>query len=101
MKYLPILQELFESDTLAILLFGLVASLVAAVLIRKRKKLRIAFLCSALIYVLCEVLSSFHTNYLLELVLLFVGTAAIGCGIGFLIGLIKAKIFPSAAEKEK
>lgn len=41
-----------------------------------------------MVYAICEVLSNFYTNYMLEIALLFAGTLALGAFIGFLIGSI-------------
>ena len=96
MKYLPILQELFESDTIIFLVMGVMS---AAMVCRQSgrlaglKKCITGMLASILIYAICELASNIHTNFLSEIVLLFIGTFAIGCGIGFLacifIGLLK------------
>ena len=88
MKYLPILQELFESDSLFFLIAGLIVSLIFASRIKSRKNLMISTGCSLLLYVLCEAASNLHTNYAMELLLLIIGTAAIGSAIGFAVMLI-------------
>lgn len=88
MKYLPILQELFESDSFLFLIGGLLVSLILASRIKSRKILMISTGCSLLLYVLCEAASNFHTNYAMELLLLIIGTAAIGSAIGFAVMLI-------------
>lgn len=44
------------------------------------------------LYVVCELVSNIHTNYMIELILLFVGTIAIGGIIGFLTSIIVAKV---------
>lgn len=88
MKYLPILQELFESDSFLFLIAGLLVSLILASRIKSRKILMISTGCSLLLYVLCEAISNLHTNYAIELLLLIIGTAAIGSAIGFAVMLI-------------
>ena len=88
MKYFPILQELFESDTVLFLIIGAAAALVAGLWLKQRKKCILGLVISVAVYFVCELLSNVRTNYLLELLLLFVGTAAIGCCIGFLISLL-------------
>ena len=85
MKYLPILQELFESDTLAFLIIGVVMALIIGLRFKSLKGCIIAILTSAAIYCICELSINIHINYLLELIILFVGTTVIGCFIGFLI----------------
>ncbi|MBQ4096010.1 MAG: hypothetical protein IJC65_06265 [Oscillospiraceae bacterium] len=88
MKYLPILQELFESDSFLFLIAGLIVSLIFASRIKSRKNLMISTGCSLLLYVLCEAISNLHTNYAMELLFLIIGTAAIGSAIGFAVMLI-------------
>ena len=44
------------------------------------------------IYVISEIISNIRSSYLVEIILLFVGTLALGGIIGFLIGLIVSKI---------
>ena len=48
----------------------------------------IGLIGSFVVYAICEVLTNFYTNYMLEIALLFVGTLALGAFIGFPIGLI-------------
>lgn len=98
MKYLPILQELFESDSLFFLITGLLVSLILASRIKSRKNLMISTGCSLLLYVLCEAVSNFHTNYTIELLLLVVGTASIGFTIGFVIMLILLPLLKKGKE---
>lgn len=85
MKYLPIFQELFESDSFIFMIFGIVMGVFAGLRLMKRQKLVPAALISAIIYGVCEILSNIHTTFLLELILMFIGTMAIGCCIGFLL----------------
>ena len=88
MKYFPILQELFESDTVLFLVIGAAVALAAGLWLKQRKKCVLGLVISVAVYLACELLSNVHTNFMLELLLLFVGTAAIGCCIGFLLGLL-------------
>lgn len=88
MKYLPILQELFESDSIIFLLAGMVVSAFVASRINSRKNLMMSAGFSLLLYVLCEAISNLHISYMTELLLLVVGTAAIGSAIGFAVMLI-------------
>ena len=89
MKYFPILQELFESDTIIFLLIGLAISIFTlAKLLSNRKKNVIALACSFGVYIICELFSIIHTNFMLELILLFFGTLSIGCMIGYGIMLL-------------
>ena len=95
MKYLPILQELFESDTIVFLIIGIAIALIVGLRIKNHNKCIAAIGISVGTYVICELISNFHTNFMIELILLFIGTASIGCCIGFitclLIKLIKNK----------
>lgn len=88
MKYLPILQELFESDTLIFFTLGIVASIIIGIQIKCKKKITINIGVSLSIYIICEVLSNIHTNYMLEFGMVFIGTLALGMIIGYIISLI-------------
>lgn len=88
MKYLPILQELFESDTLIFLLIGIIIAVIVGLRLKNHKKCIMAVLISVVIYGICESVSNIHTNFMLELILLFIGTVAIGCCVGFIICLL-------------
>lgn len=85
MKYLPILQELFESDTYVFLIIGIVIAVIVGLRLNNQKNYIMGIIISVAIYALCELASNIHTNYMSELILLFGGTVAIGCGIGFII----------------
>lgn len=85
MKYFPILQELFESDTVIFLIIGLVISILAGLCLKSRKKLIVSSVIALSVYAFCEILSNLRSNYMSELILLFFGTAAIGCFIGFFV----------------
>lgn len=86
MKYFPIMQELFESDTALFLLVGLAVALAVGIRFRSRKKAAAGAGISLLVYAACEVGVYLAGNYLAEIVLLFAGTLAIGGVIGFLAG---------------
>lgn len=88
MKYLPILQELWESDTIAILIIGAVMAVTAGAKFTDHRKCIKGMAGSIILYLICELLSVKHTNYLAEILLLFLGTAAIGGCIGFLAGFL-------------
>lgn len=88
MKYLPILQELFESDTIIFMIIGIVIAVMIGLRRKQRKKYSMAIMISIVIYAVCELVSNIHTNFMLELILLFVGTVSMGCCIGFLICLL-------------
>lgn len=85
MRYFPILGELFSSDSILFLFIGLVAAVLIGFKLKNVKTWRDCLLASLLAYACCEALSNMHTNYMLELILLIVGSAAIGCFLGFLI----------------
>lgn len=84
MSYLPILQELFQSDSVIFMLIGLVFTIFACTKIKNMKAFIIGFASSFVVYGICEAVSNFHTHYIFELVLLIIGTIAIGGIIGFL-----------------
>lgn len=92
MKYLPILGELFESDSVIFMLIGLVIAIAAGIkMSNARKNLAGAVVCFA-IYAVCEVVSQIRGSYLQELLALFIGTIAIGGVVGFMIGWVMFKI---------
>ena len=68
MKYLPIMSELFSSDSVIFLVACIIA------------------------YVFCEVVSNIPAPFLVSIIALFVGTVAIGGFIGFLVALVVSKI---------
>lgn len=84
MRYLPILQELFESDTVLFFLAGLVAALLLT-LGRKKRGFTGLWVC-LLVYAACEVLCNVHTNYLVEILALMAGTLTLGGAAGCLAG---------------
>jgi ABC-type transport system involved in cytochrome c biogenesis permease component len=88
MNYLPILQELFESDTVIFLIVGIVIAVIMGVFLKKQRKLMFALITSVVVYAICELISNIHTNFMIEIILLFVGTVALGCCIGFLVSLL-------------
>ncbi len=85
MRYFPILQELFESDTVIFLVIGIAVSVFAGLRLKNHRKYIIGTILNAAVYAICELLSNIHTNFMLELILLFVGTIAIGWCVGFII----------------
>lgn len=92
MKYLPILDELFASDSIIFLLIGLACAILIGIKMKGTKKNLVGALISLLFYIICEIISNFHTGYLTEILLLFVGTAALGGFVGFMVCLIVFKI---------
>lgn len=90
MKYLPILQELFESDTVILLAIGLACALILGFGLKNNKKLAVGAGISAAVYGCCEAASNLRGSYLQQLALLFLGTAALGCLAGFGLLLLAA-----------
>ena len=88
MRYLPILEELCSSDSVLFMVVGIIVALVISVKFCDTKRNLIGLIGSFVVYAICEVLTNFYTNYMLEIALLFVGTLALGAFIGFPIGLI-------------
>lgn len=91
MKYFTVLDELFSSDTLLIAALGFIAALVLG-LFTKCKKNILPLAVSLTAYALCEVLLNFITNYFLEILLLFAGTASLGAFIGFLAAYVVKRL---------
>jgi hypothetical protein len=87
-KYVPILQELFESNTVILLIFGIVIAAIMCLYLKKKRSLEFALITSIVVYVVCELMSNIRTNFMIEIILLFVGTIALGCCIVFLISLL-------------
>ena len=88
MRYLPILEELCSSDSVLFMAAGVIVALVISVKFCDTKSKLLGLIGSFVVYAICEVLTNFYTNYMLEIALLFVGTLALGAFIGFPIGLI-------------
>lgn len=98
MKYLPIFQELFESDSIAFMLIGLILAVFIGIKMSNIRQTIISLILSFALYAVCEFVSNIHTNYMIELILLFVGTIAIGGIIGFLISTIVVKVWKIVEE---
>ena len=93
MKYLPILGELFSSDSAIFMLIGLVIATIIGIKMKNARKNIIGVAICLVTYVICEIVSNIiGMNYLVEIIALFVGTIAIGGFIGFIIGLIVSKV---------
>lgn len=88
MRYLPILQELFESDSIIFMIIGVVIAVFVGLRLKNPKKNIKAIIISVNTYVICELASNIRTDFLIELILLFIGTVAIGCCLGFIICMI-------------
>lgn len=92
MKYLPIMDELFSSDSIIFLLIGLVVAFIIGLKLKAAKRITVGLVASLIVYALCEVVSNIPATFLIDILALFIGTVAIGCSIGFLIALIVSKI---------
>lgn len=90
MRYFPILDELFASDTIIFLLIGLVITFLLG-FFRSKKPVR-GIIVSAVIYVLCELLSNLVHSYMLEFIFLFTGTFALGSALGFVIVCVLSRV---------
>lgn len=99
MKYLPILEELFSSDSIIFMLIGLILAVFIGVKMKDAKRNGIGIIVSLFLYAACEVISNIHTTFMAELLLLFIGTIAIGCFAGFGIGLIFSKVILKRENK--
>lgn len=73
MRYLPILEELCSSDSVLFMVVGIIVALVISVKFCDTKRNLIGLIGSFVVYAICEVLTNFYTNYMLEIALLFVG----------------------------
>ena len=69
------------------------AATIIGMLIKTTKKNKIGFCACLAVYVLSEIISNFiRDSYLLDFLLMFVGTIALGGVTGFLIGVVVSKI---------
>lgn len=92
MRFLPVFQELFQSDSIIIMLVGLIFTVLIGIKMNDTKKNLICLVSSFVLYVVCELVSNIHTNFMSELIFLFAGTLAIGGVIGFLISTLVVKV---------
>ena len=93
MRYLPILGELFSSDSAIFMIIGLVIATIIGIKVKNTRKNIIGVAICLITYIICEIVSQVvGMNYLVEIIALFVGTIAIGGFIGFIIGLIVSKV---------
>ena len=84
-RYLPILSELFESDTVIIFAIGAGLGFLFGFLFKDiRHRNRAAISCLAA-YALCEIILDIRVNMGLGLLLLIVGTTALGACMGILL----------------
>lgn len=85
MKYLPILDELFSSDLIYIVLIGIGVAIICASVKRYSKKNTIAMIAAFLVYIICELMCNIIYNFLLTFILIFIGSFALGFSIGSLV----------------
>lgn len=88
MRYFPILQELFESDTVIFLAIGFIIAFIFGMWLKNLKAIGFAVGILAVVYAVCEWMSNMHTNFLMEILLLFLGTFSIGGFLGLLLCLL-------------
>lgn len=99
MRYFPILQELFESDSSIFLLVGFVFGMVMGLTMRKTRKLCIGLGISLSLYALCELAVNFGKSYMTEMTALFLGTGALGSFLGFSICVIRLLLAGRRADR--
>ena len=92
MRYLPILDELFASDSVIFLLIGLVIAIVIGSALKSDKRRMGGGIASIIIYAVCEVVSNIPAPFLVSMIALFIGTIAIGSFIGFWVTFVVSKI---------
>ena len=92
MKYLPIMSELFSSDSIIFLLIGMAVAIAIGLILKSDKKRKAGMVASIIAYALCEVVSNIPAPFLVDIIALFVGTVAIGGFIGFLVAFVVSKI---------
>lgn len=99
MKYLPIFQELFESDTVIFMIIGIAVAVIIGLRLKHQKKYIMAIIISIVTYAICELVSNIHTNFMLEIILLFLGTVSMGCCIGF-IGCLLVRLLKNRKDEQ-
>ena len=92
MKYLPILDELFSSNSIIFLPIGVIIAVAVGLMLKSYKKITFGMIVSIVVYALCEVFLNISESFLSEFIALFIGTIGIGGFIGFLIASVVLKI---------
>lgn len=92
MRYFPILQELFESDTVIFLAIGFVVAVTFGMRMKELKMIGFGMGILLVIYAICEWMSNMHTNFLIEILLLFLGTFSFGGFLGLISCLFMKNI---------
>jgi hypothetical protein len=83
-RYLPIFSELTESDSWGFLLIGAGSGFVFGFMLKDIRHRNRALISCFAGYALCEIIADIpmRANFLLEFILLFLGTAALGALAG-------------------
>lgn len=94
MEELIIRRAFLSHDCNIFLLIGLTIATVVGIKMKNIRKNTIGMVVCLVTYVVCEIaFNKIGMNYFIEvIVLLFVGTIAIGGFIGFLIGFVVSKV---------
>ncbi|MCQ2554026.1 MAG: hypothetical protein MJ171_00040 [Clostridia bacterium] len=92
MRYLPILEELFESNTIILLIIGVIIAFIAVSKKTNYKLLRNFTLYAIGAYLVCEVIENVQNSYMIEIIVLFIGTLLLGACVGLLLKLILVKL---------
>ena len=92
MRYLPILGELFSSNSIIFMLIGLVMATTIGIKMKNTRKNTTGIAICLVTYGVCEIASQIGVNYLRGIIALLIGTIAIGGFIGFLVGLIVSMV---------
>ena len=87
MNYLPIFEELFESDSLCFLTAGFIITIVIGFRIKQASKILMAAGLSILIYIICEIIANNVVNVLFNILLIFVGSFSLGSCLGFILSI--------------
>ena len=88
MSHFTILEELFSSDMILFLIAAAAAAAFASVRTKDRRKDLLGIFICAAVYAASEFCCGLNTSYLIEMLLLFAGTTALGGVIGFAAGLL-------------
>ena len=88
MKFLPVLSELFSSDSIIFMIIGFVIAVIISMKISDKRKGFVGMAAGLSVYAVCEIILNIRTNNVLEIGLLFAGTVALGLCLGFLIGTV-------------
>lgn len=92
MSHFPILQEMFESNSVIFAVIGLILGRAIGMKLKSPKANLIGALITAVIYAACEVLTHICSSYMLAFALLGVGTIAIGATVALLISVVTEKV---------